>query len=176
MADLKAAIAAANPAAPVAEAQRLLLKGKALADAKLLKEYDLADGAIINLLAKPAPPAPAPSQAAPVPVTPAPPTRPRHLSTPSLTITTTDEMDIDPAYASDVSAEPPSPVSSAKFHRTLSAPDFWQKVHALCQEEFGNEAEADTVFDSFLMSVKSRITASESAKIRDVVGVAGELT
>lgn len=173
VADLKAAIAAANPAAPVPDAQRLLIKGKALADSKLLKEYDLADGAVINLLAK-AVPAPAPSQAAPAPPKTPTTTRPRHLSTPSLTITTTDSMDIDPAFASDYSPEPPSPVSGANFHRTLSSTEFWQKVHALAQSEFETAAQADTVFDNFLMSVKNRLTASEAAKIRDVVGVAGE--
>jgi UV excision repair protein RAD23 len=176
VADLKAAVAAANPAAPLPDLQRLLLKGKTLADAKLLKEYDLADGAVINLLAKAAPPAPAPSQAAPSPVkgdTIAP-ARPTHLRAPSLTITTTDAMDIDAEFASDVSPEPPSPVSGASFHRTLSSPEFWHKVHALCQDEFRTEAEADTVFDNFLMSVKNRLTASETAKIRDEVGITGE--
>lgn len=33
--------------------QRLLLKGKALADAKLLKEYNIKDGDTINLMVKP---------------------------------------------------------------------------------------------------------------------------
>lgn len=39
--------------APPAEAQRLLFKGKALADAKLLKEYNIQDGDTINLMVKP---------------------------------------------------------------------------------------------------------------------------
>jgi len=39
--------------APPADAQRLLLKGKALADAKLLKEYSVQDGDTINLMVKP---------------------------------------------------------------------------------------------------------------------------
>ncbi|CAK9786075.1 hypothetical protein CC85DRAFT_300726 [Cutaneotrichosporon oleaginosum] len=182
VADLKKAVAAADAAAPAPDLQRLLVKGKALADAKLLKEYDLVDGAVINLLAKAAPaastaaPAPAPSQVAPDKVKGPDriaPARPSHLRAPSLTITTTDSMDIDAEFASDVSPEPPSPVSGANFHRTLSSPDFWHKVHALCQDEFGNEAEADTVFDNFLMSVKNRLSASETAKIRDEVGITG---
>jgi UV excision repair protein RAD23 len=44
---------AAQPHAPPADAQRLLLKGKALADAKLLKEYSVRDGDTINLMVKP---------------------------------------------------------------------------------------------------------------------------
>jgi ubiquitin-like protein 4 len=44
---------AAQPRAPPADTQRLLLKGKALADAKLLKEYSVQDGDTINLMLKP---------------------------------------------------------------------------------------------------------------------------
>jgi hypothetical protein len=42
-----------QPNAPPADAQRLLLKGKALADAKLLQEYNVQDGGTINLMVKP---------------------------------------------------------------------------------------------------------------------------
>ncbi|CDO71121.1 hypothetical protein BN946_scf184844.g125 [Trametes cinnabarina] len=65
---------AAVPGAPPADAQRLLLKGKALADAKLLREYAVKDGDTINLMVKPgfdwdpskvSPPAP--SEPAPAP-------------------------------------------------------------------------------------------------------------
>jgi len=45
---------AAEPFAPPADAQRLLFKGKALADGKLLKEYNnIKDGDTINLMVKP---------------------------------------------------------------------------------------------------------------------------
>lgn len=44
---------AAEPGAPPADVQRLLLKGKALADGKLLKEYDVKDEDTINLMVKP---------------------------------------------------------------------------------------------------------------------------
>jgi UV excision repair protein RAD23 len=44
---------AAQPSAPPAEIQRLLLKGKALADSKLLKEYAINDGDTVNLMIKP---------------------------------------------------------------------------------------------------------------------------
>ena len=44
---------AAEPSAPPADAQRLLFKGKALADGKLLKEYNnIKDGDTINLMVK----------------------------------------------------------------------------------------------------------------------------
>lgn len=44
---------ASQPSAPPADAQRLLLKGKALADGKLLQEYTVKDGDTINLVIKP---------------------------------------------------------------------------------------------------------------------------
>ena len=44
---------ATQPGAPPADAQRLLLKGKALADGKLLKEYNVKDGDVINLMLRP---------------------------------------------------------------------------------------------------------------------------
>lgn len=45
---------AAEPSAPPADTQRLLFKGKALADGKLFKEYNnIKDGDTINLMVKP---------------------------------------------------------------------------------------------------------------------------
>jgi len=45
---------AAEPSAPPADSQRLLFKGKALADGKLIKEYNnIKDGDTINLMVKP---------------------------------------------------------------------------------------------------------------------------
>ena len=44
---------ASVPGAPPADVQRLLLKGKALADSKILREYAVKDGDTINLMVKP---------------------------------------------------------------------------------------------------------------------------
>jgi ubiquitin-like protein 4 len=52
VASIKAQLAAATNAPPP-DAQRLLLKGKALADSKLLKEYTVKDGDTVNLIVKP---------------------------------------------------------------------------------------------------------------------------
>lgn len=176
--DLKDLVAKQS-GAPAADAQRLLLKGKALADAKLLKEYDLADGAVITLMIKPgatsaaAAPAPAPVQTTPI-KTPT----PSRGGAPHLTITTPVEgaspSEIPDGLDFDRSPECPSPVSSKAFHTTAASPEFWQKVHDLCHSEFSQELDADTVFDTFLISMQGRLSASEFAKIRDVVGVTGE--
>jgi UV excision repair protein RAD23 len=57
IAQIKAQLAAEHPRAPSADDQRLLLKGKVLADAKLLKEYpisaSLSEPTLITLMAKP---------------------------------------------------------------------------------------------------------------------------
>jgi hypothetical protein len=52
IADIKAHLASQS-GAPPADVQRLLLKGKALADSKLLKEYSVKDGDTVNLMVKP---------------------------------------------------------------------------------------------------------------------------
>jgi hypothetical protein len=179
--DLKALVAA-QPGAPPAANQRLVLKGKALADSKLLKEYDLADGAVIHLMMKPGsvpvpPPVNTSLSATPSAGSSIPPRSPTRADAPHLTLTTA----ADGAQPTEVpegldfdDAAPPSPISSKAFHDTASSPEFWGKVHALCHDEFAHPSDADTVFDTFLVAMKGRLTASESAKIRDVVGVAGK--
>ncbi|KAK2461171.1 hypothetical protein APHAL10511_006698 [Amanita phalloides] len=50
---VKTQLAIDHLSAPPADAQRLLLKGKALADNKLLKEYNIKDGDVVTLMIKP---------------------------------------------------------------------------------------------------------------------------
>lgn len=195
VADLKTQITAAG--GPPADAQRLLLKGKVLADSKLLKEYDLADGATITMMAKPGgaspPVAPSPSETLPTgaatsgslgakrdhptlaPLQTPDPTTPERPSqnkppTPQLMVTTDGG---EPGDLYD-NREPASPVQSTRFHDGIANPEFWQKIHAVCHDEFGQGRDADDVFDVFLTSMKGRLSASEAAKIRDVVGVSGK--
>ena len=53
IAAIKSQLSSSRPGAPPADVQRLLLKGKALADGKLLKEYDVKEGDTVNLMVKP---------------------------------------------------------------------------------------------------------------------------
>ncbi|WVR04082.1 hypothetical protein IAU60_001081 [Kwoniella sp. DSM 27419] len=197
--DLKAQIAKSTDSAPSADSQRLLLKGKALTDSKLLKEYDIADGAILHLMIKaPASAAAAStsSSSAPTPANPglstseatfphppggssaAPASTP---APPALTITTSVDSDSAagtqrPLTVTDASAPPLGPqaqVSSATYHTTIADPQFWQKIHALCVSEFAYEEEADSAWETFLTAMKGKLSAGEAAKIRDVVGVSG---
>ncbi|WWC87550.1 uncharacterized protein L201_002440 [Kwoniella dendrophila CBS 6074] len=183
--DLKSQIAKSSSSAPSVDSQRLLLKGKALTDTKLLKEYDIKDGATIHLMVKlvtsSAPSTelkaneltsneatfPPPSSSSPAP--------------PALTITTSIDESSNPGTSMpltniDSAAPPLGPqpqVSSSSFHNTISDPQFWQKIHALCVSEFPLEDEADAAWETFLISMKGRLSAGEAAKIRDVVGVTG---
>ncbi|WVQ63013.1 uncharacterized protein L199_001162 [Kwoniella botswanensis] len=173
--DLKSQIAKSAATAPSADSQRLLLKGKALTDTKLLKEYDIKDGAILHLMVKVATTKELTSDeatfTAPSSTSPAP---------PALTITTSIDG-IEPGTSMpltniDSAAPPLGPqpqVSSASFHQTIADPQFWQKIHALCVSEFPLEDEADAAWETFLVSMKGKLSAGEAAKIRDVVGVTG---
>ena len=173
--DLKHSISKSSSSAPGPDTQRLLLKGKALTDTKLLKEYDIESGAIIHLMSKPTPTATTslPSFAHP---------QPSSGGLPSLTITTSVDDSSTPAAARplsniDISVPPLGPqpqVSSAAFHNTISNPLFWQKIHALCVSEFSFEDDADAAWESFLVAMKGRLSAGEAAKMRDVVGVKGQ--
>lgn len=54
IASIKEQLASEHSRAPPADVQRLLIKGKVLADNKLLKEYDgVGDGTILSLMVKP---------------------------------------------------------------------------------------------------------------------------
>ena len=64
-------LVAASPGGPPHDVQRLLFKGKALADGKLLKEYSISDGDTVNIMTKPGyvweAPTPKPSDPIPPP-------------------------------------------------------------------------------------------------------------
>jgi len=190
VAQLKSLISQASTSAPSADSQRLLLKGKALTDSKLLKEYDISDGAIVHLYFKPA------TAAAPTPAlnlestsasasTSTPPvdkstSAPPSPAPPALTITTSVEDGPGtsmPLTNFDLAAPPTGPqpeITSATFHASIADPVFWQKIHALCVTEFEHGDEADLAWEHFLRAMKGKLSAGEAAKIRDVVGVRGE--
>jgi len=189
---------AAQPRAPPADAQRLLLKGKALADAKLLKEYNVQDGDAINLMVKPGvewdptksqePPPSLLLSGAPIPETaslsPTPPEKRRgHGRIPSVVLSPTPTsplvkpqdiqlVDADGfTLSADMPAEPSSPQSS--YRVTVSQPEYWEKLLSFLRSEFPNRGDASIAFEDYLASSKGHLTANEIAKIRDFVGVIG---
>lgn len=173
---LKTLVAQSSPDAPPPDVQRLLLKGKALVDTKLVKEYSIASGSTLTLMLKPTSTPAATSSSS----TPAPGQGGTAGGPPSLTITTetSEGTSSTPITDANIDIPPSGPqpqVSSAAFHKTISDPQFWQRIHALCVGEFEEEGDADSAWESFLVSMKGRLSAGEAAKIRDVVGVNGKL-
>lgn len=159
--DIKAQLAS-EPGAPPADAQRLLLKGKALADNKLLQEYTIKDGDTVTLMVKPGfdwdpskmSALPAPSVATPAPqkvegqhitLLPEQPARTRggHGRTPSIVLSpspstspTPGEKLADIPLLLDTSNIPEPSKSGAPitpYHGTISQPVFWENLYNFLQ-------------------------------------------
>ncbi|KAG2342337.1 ubiquitin-domain-containing protein [Suillus weaverae] len=196
------ALLASQPNAPPAEAQRLLLKGKALADTKLLKEYGVKEGDTINLMLKPGfewdpTKAPSPSITSPVKMkssnlpeiqTPQPKlaTGHRHTRTPSIVLSPSPSPSIvslepegkphDIDLTLDTSLMPTASISRAArstYQTVICEPPFWDRLYSFLRAEFSNDSDALIAFEDFLRASKGGLTASEIAKIRDQVGVVG---
>lgn len=144
---------AAEPGAPPADVQRLLLKGKALADAKLLKEYDVKDGDTVNLMVKPGfqwdPTATSKPEekaaedlSARITLVPEPPqskSRHGHSRIPSVVLSPSpsltpvaDEKLVDIPLTLDTSNIPPNPSPpgpDTPYHIVLSKPEFWDRLY-----------------------------------------------
>ena len=115
----------AEPSAPPADAQRLLFKGKALADGKLLKEYNnIKDGDTINLMVKPG-----------------------YDWNTTTAISGVGEKDIiDPGVL-------PSPVlqpdAMSTYQHTMSQPEFWERLHVFLKYVFCRLGCDQNVFTRF---------------------------
>jgi len=182
---------ASQPRAPPADVQRLLLKGKALADAKLLQEYNIKDGDTVNLMIKPGytwnPNAPSTSSSKENMA--APPAKDKlslgHSRIPSVVLSPSPssvspsmeaDKPLDINLTLDTSSIPTASVDSAtlsSYHTTIAEPGFWDRLHSFLRTEFTNENDALVAFEDFLRASKGTLTASEIAKIRDQVGVVG---
>ncbi|KAE9393223.1 hypothetical protein BT96DRAFT_967239 [Gymnopus androsaceus JB14] len=192
IAAIKQHLIATNPNAPAPDVQRLLLKGKALADNKLLKEYTVKDGDTINLMVKPGvewnPSAPS----APSIQTPQPSSLPISSSTGSLSgsVSGGGKKHSHQRIPSVVLSPSPSTMSSMPIQRQRRLwrcperdfglvsfddiePAFWERMIGFLRSEFTREADALTAFEDFLAASKGSLTASDIAKIRDQVGVVG---
>jgi len=179
---------AGQPSGPPVETQRLLLKGKALADAKLLKEYSIKDGDTVNLALKTLPTTPPmATESAPAAQPPSihlaspTPTQPRkHQRIPSVVLSPSPSSETSGAGSGgdimltlDAATEslPASELSS--YHATIAQPEYWERLLAYLRSEFKNDADAQVAFEDYLRASKGSLTAHEIAKIRDHVGVIG---
>lgn len=147
---------ASQPRAPPADAQRLLLKGKALADNKLLREYNVKDGDTINLMVKPGfdwdptktafpvlsepdrRPSPEPGMSSSISL-PKLTTGFRHTRTPSIVLSPSPSVaSLEPEskpqdinLTLDTSTIPTgllSPVTRSSFQATISESEFWGRL------------------------------------------------
>ncbi|EPQ50149.1 ubiquitin-domain-containing protein [Gloeophyllum trabeum ATCC 11539] len=188
IASIKAQLAA-QPGAPPADAQRLLLKGKALADSKLLREYAVSDGDTVNLLLKPGfawdpsatPPKPANETETEMNVNTK--RAGAHSRVPSVVLSPSpsgsfpDEKPVDILLTLDTSTIPTpslSPeASSSTYHDTIVKPEFWEHLLTFLRSEFQNYEDATQAWEDFLRVSKGTLTPGQIAKIRDHVGVVG---
>ncbi|KAF4564627.1 hypothetical protein EYR40_010794 [Pleurotus pulmonarius] len=186
--DIKSKLAA-QPNAPPADVQRLLLKGKALVDTKLVKEYNVKNGDTFTLMFKPGvewdptKPTQSPSSTPSIMLidsskTPPPTGVRKHQRIPSVVLSPspsggspTFEKPIDIPLTLDASTSLPEPMST--YHTTIAKPGFWERLRAFLSAEFPDESDAVLAFEEFLRASKGTLTASEIAKIRDEVGVIG---
>ncbi|KAF9500802.1 hypothetical protein BDN71DRAFT_1381386 [Pleurotus eryngii] len=174
---------------PPADVQRLLLKGKALVDTKLVKEYNVKNGDTFTLMFKPGvewdttKPTQSPSSTPSIMLidsskTPPPTGARKHQRIPSVVLSPspssgspTFEKTIDIPSTLDTSMSLPEPMST--YHTTVAKPEFWERLCSFLSAEFPDESDAVLAFEEFLRASKGTLTASEIAKIRDEVGVIG---
>ncbi|KAF8524269.1 hypothetical protein BU17DRAFT_84868 [Hysterangium stoloniferum] len=174
---------ASQPRAPAAGVQRLLLKGKALADAKLLKEYGVTDGATINLMVKPGTDwdgSETLSATKEISLSPSnKPLSPDSTGIPAVVISSESAasgthssipLELNTSFPC---AAQPSMTEVSTFHTTISSPGFWDRLHLFLRTEFANKDDAGAAFEQFLVASKGSLSVGEIAKIRDQVGVVG---
>ncbi|KAL5480891.1 hypothetical protein ACEPAI_9832 [Sanghuangporus weigelae] len=192
---------ASQPGAPPANTQRLLLRGKALADNKLLKEYIVKGGDTVNLMLKPGfewdwntdSKKDTVSKATPkdndgdvqMSLEPDSIRKGRHSRIPSVVLspspspsTKTLPLDVPPSpilLTLDTSIIP-SPTETTildPYQKKISSPDFWERLYGFLRTEFQDEKDADEAFETFLLGAKGSLSASDIAKIRDQLGITG---
>ncbi|KAI0821906.1 ubiquitin-domain-containing protein [Trametes gibbosa] len=197
VAQIKAQLAAV-PGAPPADAQRLLLKGKALADSKLLREYAVKDGDTVNLMVKPGfdwdptkitvassttPSEVKESESITLLPTPEQKTRSGHGRIPSVVLSPSPSLTASPGEklvdiplvldASTIPASPSTVVADTPYHTILSQPAFWEHLYTFLGTEFSNPSDTATAWEDFFCASKGNLSVSEIAKIRDAIGVIG---
>jgi hypothetical protein len=152
-----------------------------MGDGKLLREFAVEDGAVVNLMVK-AVVAPTPEPAAvEVPFVPM-----SEGPIPTFTVSSEPSSRLggippiatslpDSAFASPTTISPGTMGESAHFISTVSSPSLWKDAYALLQRHFGateeGQVEAKKAWESWLSGSREYISASDKALIREHVGV-----
>ncbi|KAG6841552.1 hypothetical protein C0991_009587 [Blastosporella zonata] len=188
------------PKAPPADAQRFLLKGKALADNKLLKEYYLKDNDTVTVSVKPGtvwdPTKPTATTSSPSPI-PTPP-QPEQNMTDEILVSPTPQhgqkrghqripsVVLSPSPSGEKVAEKdilltldntnPANVSVeslSSYGVTVAQPAFWKRLYDFLKSEFHSPTDALQAWEDYFCASKGSLTANQIAKIRDTVGIVG---
>ncbi|GAA6015358.1 hypothetical protein JCM10207_008961 [Rhodosporidiobolus poonsookiae] len=185
IADLKAQLSAAESAAPPPDAQRWILKGKAMGDGKLLKEFPVEEGSTINLMVtKSSSPAPAaappaasnaPSSAVPTPSSPSVPSltlsepqASNSADAPQLSLQT--DLDHLPLSTSTTADNPALVGQSNAFLAAVASPELWAEVRSVCERRFESGAEAQKVWEAMFSGARDFIPPNQKALVREQVG------
>jgi len=190
IASIKAQLAASVPALS-SQQLSLLLKGKALADGKLLREYAVKDGDTVNLISKPRAGGEGPGgseggisaeamEADKQTLGPAA-VRPKrgHQRIPSVVLSPSPSADTPGVVEKDILLTLDPHVHAGEgevlssYQSTVVKPEFWERLFVFLKKEFMTDEDALTAFENFLRASKGAMTASQIAKIRDQVGIMG---
>lgn len=176
--------------APAVEGQRWILKGKSMGDTKLLKEFNVQDGAVINLMvtkssvALPPPTASTTSTANagtssddPEEVSTAPAVPSLTLSEPGADSTsskTTRRPSISLDNLPPPSSSSASVHSSAAYRERIQQPELWQEIRAVLENKFAGienkDAECQQAWEAMLAGCQEWIDPGKKALIREKVG------
>ncbi|BGP24632.1 ubiquitin family protein [Rhodotorula toruloides] len=169
--DLKAELSAKESDAPAPQAQRWILKGKAMGDTKLLKEFAVQDGTVVNLMVtKATAPTPATSSSSDPTDVPA-----LTLSEPSSSInppqvSLSRDLDHLPLTTSTSADDPQLAGESDAFLSTISSPSLWRDVRNVCEARFDKKDEAQRVWEGMFAGARDWISPNDKALIREHVG------
>lgn len=117
-----------------------------MGDGKLLREFAVEDGAVVNLMVK--------------------------AGIPELTLTT-DAVSADPRTPALSLVIPPTPLAIVSDSNPFSSPALWVEAHGLLRRHFGDDNKAAVAFEAWLSGsmAAGSISASEKAKIREATGL-----
>ncbi|BGP32060.1 hypothetical protein JCM10296v2_003839 [Rhodotorula toruloides] len=168
--ELKAELSAKEAEAPAPQAQRWILKGKAMGDTKLLKEFAVQDGTVVNLMVTKTTAPPAASTSSDPSDVPA-----LTLSEPSSSsnppqVSLARDLDHLPLTTSTSADNPQLAGESDAFLSSVSSASLWQDVRNVCEARFDRKDEAQRVWEGMFAGAREWISPNDKALIREQVG------
>lgn len=167
--------------APPVEGQRWILKGKSMGDSKLLKEFNVQDGAVINLMVTKSTPAvttrsnedPEEPQAVPTLTLSEP------VASGSASSSSSNAKPSPVSIEKDLESLPLSTSSTAKhastsYQERIQQAELWQDLRTLLEKRFegieNQEAHCQQAWEAMLGGCQEWIESSQKALIRERVG------